>query len=267
MKDLCRKIKVSLFFISLMCFFSSTVIAEPSLRIEDYALSSKKRITRTVFEYTYTVKVKSTNSDAQNVVGLVNSTSEHTVVVDGEVNFGTVAEGSIVTGSDTITIRQDRKYPFDSEAFTWSFDYQGLPTLPSDPGEDGKATLLGIDSDNDGVRDDIQRYIYFTYPDEKNVRLALTQISINYQELLPVANDPEAVHVVVEKIYRSIECLFYVKNDFATADQIEEALTAEILNTEERSRVFIEANNSLAGKTTRLTPMEEQKNCCLFNVD
>jgi len=34
--------------------------------------------------------------------------------------------------------------------------------LPPNPGEAGKATLQGIDSDNDGVRDDIQRYIALT---------------------------------------------------------------------------------------------------------
>ena len=43
--------------------------------------------------------------------------------------------------------------------------------LPTDPGKAGKETLLGIDTDGDGVRDDIQRYIYFTYPDDKKLRL------------------------------------------------------------------------------------------------
>jgi len=42
--------------------------------------------------------------------------------------------------------------------------------LPPDPGKAGKETLLGIDADKDGVRDDIQRYIYFTYPDDKKLR-------------------------------------------------------------------------------------------------
>lgn len=37
--------------------------------------------------------------------------------------------------------------------------------LPPDPGEAGKATLVGIDSDDDGVRDDVQIAIYERYPD------------------------------------------------------------------------------------------------------
>src|SRR5436305_503579 len=35
--------------------------------------------------------------------------------------------------------------------------------LPPDPGPAGKLTLGGIDSDHDGVRDDLQRYIVLTY--------------------------------------------------------------------------------------------------------
>ena len=36
-------------------------------------------------------------------------------------------------------------------------------TLPPDPGEEGKKTLLGIDVNNNGVRDDVERWIYMTY--------------------------------------------------------------------------------------------------------
>ena len=38
--------------------------------------------------------------------------------------------------------------------------------LPPDPGEAGKVTVEGIDSDGDGVRDDVQRYIALEQTDE-----------------------------------------------------------------------------------------------------
>jgi len=47
--------------------------------------------------------------------------------------------------------------------------------LPPDPGEAGKATLAGVDSDNDGVRDDIQRWIVLSTPDSQKMREALIQ--------------------------------------------------------------------------------------------
>jgi len=42
-------------------------------------------------------------------------------------------------------------------------------TLPPDPGSAGRATLEGIDSDGDGVRDDIQRFIELNYPDRNRL--------------------------------------------------------------------------------------------------
>ena len=54
--------------------------------------------------------------------------------------------------------------------------------LPPDPGEEGKADVAGIDSDNDGVRDDVERYIAYKYPDNPLTRKALYQYS-KYEQL------------------------------------------------------------------------------------
>ena len=43
-------------------------------------------------------------------------------------------------------------------------------TLPPDPGEAGKETLLGIDVNENGVRDDVERYIYKRFRDFENSR-------------------------------------------------------------------------------------------------
>jgi ABC-type Fe3+-citrate transport system substrate-binding protein len=40
-------------------------------------------------------------------------------------------------------------------------------SVPFDPGENGKITLEGIDSDNDGIRDDVQRMIAQEYGNDK----------------------------------------------------------------------------------------------------
>jgi len=139
--------------------------------------------------------------------------------------------------------------------------------LPPDPGDAGKGTLLGIDSDNDGVRDDIQRYIYFTYPDDRNLRMALIQIARVYQDLILTPNDREIAHENVKKLYRSFECLSYINSDFENNRRIKNILRAEFLNTKERSKAYLAVNNAIAGKTTKITPIDERKDCCLFDVD
>ena len=77
--------------------------------------------------------------------------------------------------------------------------------LPPDPGEEGKLTLLGIDSDEDGVRDDIQRYIYFTYPDDKKLQLGLTYYAKEFQGVLADADDRDAAYEHAIKMSRHNE--------------------------------------------------------------
>ena len=137
--------------------------------------------------------------------------------------------------------------------------------LPPDPGDAGKQTLLGIDSDSDGVRDDIQRYIYFAYPDNEKVRVALTQIAIEYQGLLSQASDPDAAFNHATRMARHGECVDYIQGE-AASDTLA-ALKAEFLNTKERSLAYINYNNSLGGEMIFGTPLQDWKNSCNFDVD
>jgi hypothetical protein len=61
--------------------------------------------------------------------------------------------------------------------------------LPPNPGEAGKETVEGIDADQNGVRNDIDRYIVFTYPDSAKIREALKQEARELQVFLRDADD------------------------------------------------------------------------------
>jgi hypothetical protein len=148
---------------------------------------------------------------------------------------------------------------------TLSITDQENNELPPDPGEAGMKTILGIDSDSDGVRDDIQRYIYFVYPDDEKVRMALTQMAIEYQGLLSEASDPDAAFNHATRMSRHGECLFYILGE-ASLD-VRSALKAEILNTRERSIAFINYSDSLAGEIIFGKPVKDWKNSCNFDVD
>jgi hypothetical protein len=66
--------------------------------------------------------------------------------------------------------------------------------LPPDPGDAGKATLAGIDSDGDGVRDDVERWIALTYPNSARVRAALYQEAGGIQQaIVSSSNRPQAM--------------------------------------------------------------------------
>ena len=49
-----------------------------------------------------------------------------------------------------------------------------LAKLPPDPGREGKKTIEGIDSDKDGVRDDVQRYIALNWGHSERAVRALS---------------------------------------------------------------------------------------------
>jgi hypothetical protein len=85
------------------------------------------------------------------------------------------------------------------------------PNLPPDPGSAGKATLEGIDADNDGLRDDVQRAIWLRAPrpDQNALRLAMMQFAKARQEMIVMSSssDLEAMFQTYKKELLALHCL------------------------------------------------------------
>jgi hypothetical protein len=137
--------------------------------------------------------------------------------------------------------------------------------LPPDPGEAGKATLEGIDSDQDGIRDDIQRYIALTYPDSQKTRAALRQATIALQKIIMESPDEERALRNTEVEARASECIWYIHpND---GSRMDDTLMAEFLNTMDRSRAYLAYNSKLGGHTFGGKDFDEYKSSCTFDPD
>jgi len=157
---------------------------------------------------------------------------------------------------------------FDSDP-----DCQGEPppepdpgdSLPPDPGEDGTATLEGIDSDQDGIRDDIQRYIGLTYPNSQKTRAALRQATMALQKIILESPDEESALYNTELEARASECIWYIHPD--DGRKIDNTLMAEFLNTPERSRAYLEYNSHLGGHVFGGKDLDEYKSSCTFDPD
>jgi len=137
--------------------------------------------------------------------------------------------------------------------------------LPPDPGEAGKATLEGIDSDQDGVRDDIQRYIALTYPDSQKTRAALRQAAIALQKIILESPDVESALYNTELEARASECIRYIHPD--NGRKIDNMLMAEFLNTLERSRAYLDYDSKLGGHIFGTKDLDEYKSSCTFDPD
>jgi len=137
--------------------------------------------------------------------------------------------------------------------------------LPPDPGEAGKATLEGIDSDQDGLRDDIQRYIALTYPDSQKTRAALRQFTIAFQKATLESPDEESALRNTELEARASECLWYIHS--RSSIRMSDLLMAEFLNTMDRSRAYLTYNSKLGGHTFGGKDFDEYKTSCTFDPD
>ena len=141
-----------------------------------------------------------------------------------------------------------------------------LASLPPDPGEAGKATVAGIDSDGDGVRDDIQRYIALTYHDSVKTRAALTQVTKRMQtELLDATNKQASIADVTAGV-NAMDCLYFIVGS-SNVRTIFNELKARILNTRERSEASILFNQQIGGQGIGIAPIGERKSRCTFNPD
>ena len=150
--------------------------------------------------------------------------------------------------------------------------------VPQDPGEAGKKTLQGIDSDSDGIRDDIQRYIVAKYPNHIDKQKALRQAARAY--FSQVGSSSGATEAEEESdvsrlrstsamfedtlkslrlsSMRSARCLITLFGTGALNERL--MLQARILNTFKRSEAFLSTDHLLEG-VYGLTSEQRLKPC------
>jgi hypothetical protein len=119
-------------------------------------------------------------------------------------------------------------------------------TLPPDWGTDGISTVAGIDSDRDGVRDDVERYVAFTYPNSARLRTALMQIGRVYQSIILQASDKTNSRANWSHMRDAMDCLEYLSN-LDQSGVMEGSLEPQIINTIPRSQAWLQANSQESG--------------------
>jgi hypothetical protein len=140
-----------------------------------------------------------------------------------------------------------------------------LGALPPDPGDAGTLTIQGIDSDGDGVRDDIQRYIALTYPTSAKTRAALTQFAKGMQATLLTAGSKANALAATEQEGNAQYCLWHLYG--LDGNPLWQKLRAQYLNTRDRSRAYGDYNHLLNAEVEKLPPDDQYKARCDFNPD
>lgn len=137
-------------------------------------------------------------------------------------------------------------------------------SLPADPGPAGMATLAGVDSNSNSVRDDIERYIVLTFPADADAgtRAALTQITKAAQAGLLDAPDPTASFAHTQDEIRALECLMFQRPD--DYYPIFVSFRAEILNTMDRSKAYLQKDQQVASGNSQIPilPADQLASAC-----
>ncbi|MEA3433283.1 MAG: hypothetical protein U9R13_01750, partial [Campylobacterota bacterium] len=153
----------------------------------------------------------------------------------------------------------------------WTVNGHVLPPEP-DPTVNN-STLLGIDSNDNGVRDDVERWIYETYKDKHPIHIDIAmQAGRAWQKVL---NDPSKAKEIHDYVSAPGDCQFYYMND---AKYFNEPLLVKeriitgyfinkiIFNTGGRERAFLKYDKLLSGDSYTLPKSEERKALCDFNT-
>ena len=140
-------------------------------------------------------------------------------------------------------------------------------SLPADPGSAGDETLEGVDANDNGIRDDIERWIGLTYRDSEKTRLALTQAYYPIQNFMIHARDGDrdAVYNDMTVFQRAGECLDYIRSD--DAHILIEELRARIVNTSDRVYAYLGSSRMLGGGSFPSAPFSKWNQSCTFDPD
>jgi len=143
---------------------------QPSITVISLAKVSETRVSRTVYDYVFKVSIQNLGLAQTGVVANLIRVGTGTTIVDGSVVIGEIAANATVSPTDTITLRQDRTFALDMQALVWAFTGRPLEeringiVVPPEPIElANNSTIGGIDSNNNGLRDDVERLLAKNY--------------------------------------------------------------------------------------------------------
>jgi len=142
--------------------------------------------------------------------------------------------------------------------------------LPPEPNEEeNNATLEGIDSNDNGVRDDVERWIYTTFEDKHPVHIEVgMQSARTWKRIFEDPSNPETTKMVDA----AIDCATYYKiysDPLLIFEHISifHKVRWQTTNNKEREEAFVAYDKALSGGVYTLTKVNKLKEQCTFDID
>jgi hypothetical protein len=194
----------------------------------------------------------------------------------------TPVENAEVNGS-TLTAKKDGNVTLQAKVgntlsntlklnITWVINGHTLPPEPDKTLND--STLLGIDVNDNGVRDDVERIIYKTYQNKHPIHIDIGMQAARGYKL--VLETPERAKEIHDEVNSAGDCEAYYKIYAKYLNEpilIKDEVTTRYFrkniyfNTEERMIVYMQYDTLLSGGTYSLPEIENMKALCDFDVN
>ena len=172
-----------------------------------------------------------------------------------KVHNAVICQASVIEGFDVV----------DSDYYCQTEDPE-----PAHPGDLGMKTLLGVDSDRDGVRDDVEIWINDTYSNTptknfEGVRLIQKETAKLKNERLKFKEVKSKVYAATERIILLSECHVDFAGSLDSAYKNSEEIDKVFNNTPERFLATKMSEKHLVG--LQATDRKTTKNSCLQLVE
>ncbi len=187
---------------------------------------------------------QSLDSDG-NIVEYKYTITDQDGVITEVIQAEAILDRTILTGG-VLTIALSVKDNLDlySDVVTKSFEIDVLPPMPDEA--ENNSTIAGIDSDGDGVRDDVERYIA-SLPHTVEQKRGLKVYSKKLQISLAIADDKVAS---IQNTFDEISQTYCLRS--MLADDEVNSLTADLkveqYNTKARLLKWAKYDSNFSGK-------------------
>lgn len=138
--------------------------------------------------------------------------------------------------------------------------------VPAPNEKENNKTIGGIDSNNDLIRDDVERWINEEFNSRPKVLMAVKQLARSRQvDLLSVGNKDQSI-LASRKLLDSLGCLGSIV-ELNEKAKISSKIKSSYLNTQERLFADIKANANFSGQGYELSDGDQKKLLCDFDPD
>ena len=118
--------------------------------------------------------------------------------------------------------------------------------MPAEPGANGDATIAGVDSDGDGIRDDVERRISANYPDNPSARAYSYMIAKRLQTIIVNSANKNTYIQAISELSFAENCLNVILP--TQVNKASRLVLPWVMNTYQRSIAYINARALIGGE-------------------